>query len=83
MSALRGRGGYPRKFYGSRRIRLYSQEKLYEESAFLAYYMHWSNEEIMKLSHIDRVRWCKEVSKINSKLNAASGREEKKNIFAV
>jgi hypothetical protein len=45
--------------------------------------MHWSNEEIMNMSHIDRVRWCKEVSKINSKLNAASGREEKKNIFAV
>lgn len=56
---------------------------MYEESAFLAYYMHWSNEEIMSLSHMDRVKWCQEVSKINTKINAASGHEEKKNIFSL
>jgi hypothetical protein len=83
MPTLRRRGGYSRKFYGSRRIKLYAKEKLYEESAFLAYYMHWSNEEIMSLSHMDRVKWCQEVSKINTKINAASGHEEKKNIFSL
>lgn len=56
---------------------------MYEESAFLAYYTHWSNEEIMRLPHIDRIKWCGEISKINSKINAASGNGEKKNIFSV
>ncbi len=83
MSELRARGGRTRKFYGNRRLRLYPKERLYEESAFLAYYTHWSHEEIMRLSHIDRIKWCGEISKINSKINAASGNEEKKNIFSV
>ena len=37
--------------------------------AFLAYYLHWSNEELMKLDHWERRRWCREVSAINQKLN--------------
>lgn len=83
MSELRAGGGRSRKFYGNRRLRLYPKERLYEECAFLAYYTHWSREEIMRLSHTDRNRWCGEISKINSKINAASGGEEKKNIFSV
>ncbi len=83
MPELRAGGGRSRKFYGSRRLRLYPKERLYEECAFLAYYTHWSREEIMQLSHTDRNRWCGEISKINSKINAASGGEEKKNIFSV
>jgi len=47
----------------------YPAEKIYEEAAFIAYYLHWSMDEIMSLSHRDRLRWCKEISKINSKLN--------------
>lgn len=62
---------------------MYSKEKLYEESAFLAYYTHWSNDEIMRLPHIDRIKWCNEISKINSKINAASGNHERKNIFDI
>lgn len=62
---------------------MYDQEKLYEESAFLAYYTHWSNSEILGLSHRDRIKWCGEISKINAKINAASGREEKKNVFSI
>lgn len=49
----------------------------------MAYYTHWSNGEIMQLSHMDRIKWCEEISKINSKINAASGQEEKKNIFDI
>lgn len=37
----------------------------------------------MQLPHIDRIKWCGEISKINSKINSASGKEEKKNIFSV
>lgn len=57
---------------------LYPQKVLYEEASFLAYYLHWSHEQIMKLDHKERRRWCSEVSKINRKLN-----DEPDNIFKV
>ncbi len=37
--------------------------------AFLAYYLHWSNEDLMELNHWERRRWCQEVSAINKKLS--------------
>ena len=37
---------------------LYPQEQLFQEMAFLAYYLHW-----------ERRRWCREVSEVNQKLN--------------
>lgn len=40
--------------------------------------MHWSQEEIMGFSHRDRLRWCKEISEINSKLN-----QEPENVFKI
>lgn len=40
-----------------------------EESAFLAYYFHWTHDDVMAMPHHDRIRWCKELSKINRKLN--------------
>lgn len=56
----------------------YPENRLYEEAAFLAYYLHWSHEQIMNLEHRERRRWCEEVSKINKKLN-----DEPENIFDV
>lgn len=53
---------------------LYPQERLYQEMAFLAYYLHWSDEALMALDHWERRRWCQEVSAINKKL---SGDEQK------
>lgn len=66
------------KFYGSRSIRTYPAEKIYEEAAFIAYYMHWSHDDIMAMSHRERLRWCDEISKINSKLN-----QEPENVFKI
>lgn len=37
--------------------------------AFLSYYLHWSHDEVMRLDHKERRRWCSEISKINKKLN--------------
>lgn len=54
----------------------YPVDRIYEEAAFLAYYLHWSHEQIMSLEHRERRRWCEETSKINRKLN-----DEPKNIF--
>lgn len=78
MSALRGRDGSSFKFYGCRTIELYPKDKVYEEAAFIAYYFHWSQEEIMQMSHLDRIRWCGEISRINSKLN-----DEPENVFKI
>lgn len=48
---------------------LYPQDRLYQEMAFLGYYLHWPREELMGLDHLERRRWCREVSEINKKLN--------------
>ena len=56
----------------------YPLDKLYEEIAFIGYYMHWGRDTIMALSHSDRLRWCKEISKINSKMN-----QEPENVFKI
>lgn len=44
---------------------------MYQEMAFLAYYLHWSNDELMALDHRERRRWCREVSAINQKLSGS------------
>jgi hypothetical protein len=56
---------------------LYPADKLFEEAAFIAYYLHWGHDDIMALSHRDRIRWCGEISKINAKLN-----DEPENVFS-
>lgn len=58
----------------------YPIEKIYEEVSFIAYYFHWSHDEILHMEHRDRRRWCDEISKINRSVN---GSEEKKNPFDV
>ena len=44
---------------------LYPQEQLYQEMTFLSYYLHWSHREVMALDHLERRRWCREVSAVN------------------
>ena len=53
----------------------YPSDTLYEEVAFLAYYLHWPYEEIMALDHLERRRWVAEVSRINQQMNEASKKE--------
>ena len=36
---------------------------------FLAYYLHWPRGDVMSLSHLERRRWCREVSAVNKKLS--------------
>lgn len=42
---------------------------MFQEMTFLAYYLHWSRTEVMNLSHLERRRWCREVSAVNKKLS--------------
>ena len=69
MPALREGSGDPCKFYRSRGVKPYPADKIYEEAGFIAYYMHWARDEIFSLSHLERIRWCGEISKINRRLN--------------
>ncbi len=64
------RGG--RVFSGG--IRGYPLGRIYEEVAFIAYYFHWSYEEIMNLEHRERQRWCEEISRINRSLSGEKQR---------
>lgn len=50
-------------------LTLYPKDRLYQEMAFLAYYLHWSNSALMDMDHWERRRWCREVSAINKKLS--------------
>ena len=50
-------------------MRAYPVRLLYEEMAFIAYHIHWSHEELMRLDHRERRRWCEEISKINRVLD--------------
>ncbi|HVW83629.1 MAG TPA: DUF6760 family protein [Bryobacteraceae bacterium] len=47
----------------------YPQEALYEEVAFIAYYLHWPYEQVMSLEHRERHRWVAEISRINKHVN--------------
>lgn len=52
---------------------------MFREMSFISYYYHWGNEEVMKLEHNLRRRWCEEISAIHKSLNPSKTKE--KNIF--
>lgn len=58
---------------------MYPKDELYKEMAFISYYFHWSNQEVMSMEHALRRRWCEEISSINRSLNPSkeSSRKEK------
>ncbi len=47
----------------------YPLDDLFEEVAFVAYYLHWSLDDILNLEHGDRQRFIEEISAINRKMN--------------
>ena len=72
MPPLRGgglSGGYP-----PGGLKGYPLERLYEELVFLAYHLHWGYEELLRLDHAERRRWCQEVSRLNQRLNEEARR---------
>jgi len=38
--------------------------RLYEEVAFIAFYFHWSREDILNLTHAERLRWVNEIMRL-------------------
>lgn len=49
----------------------YPVKALYQEMAFIAHHFHWSFDELMRLEHAERRRWCREISAINRALDGA------------
>lgn len=49
--------------------------------SFISYYFHWSFDEVMKLEHGVRRRWCEEISAINSSLNPSDSKKKEKSIL--
>ncbi len=47
----------------------YPSGRLFEEVAYVAYHLHWSYEQIMRLEHRERQQWVAEVAKINKRLS--------------
>ena len=47
---------------------MYVADRLWEETAYLAYYLHWSLDEIADLPHPVRTRMISEVAKIHQQL---------------
>lgn len=52
-------------------MKAYPVKALYEEMAFIAHHFHWAHSEIMQLEHAERRRWCREISRINRRLDGA------------
>lgn len=50
-------------------MKAYPSAQLYEEMAFIAFHFHWSHAELMALEHLERRRWCREISAINRRLD--------------
>ncbi|WP_366938103.1 DUF6760 family protein [Sulfurovum sp.] len=64
MSSLRRNGGGKFPPPG---LKGYPLDKIYEEVAFIAYYFHWSEKEILQLPHWERKEWCEKISNIHQK----------------
>ena len=47
----------------------YAADRLFEEVAYVAYYLHWPLEEILDMEHPLRRRFVEEIGKINRHLS--------------
>lgn len=59
-------------------MRLTGKEELFRQISFIAYYFHWEEDRILEIPHLQRQKYCGEISRINKKANG-----EGKNIFDV
>jgi hypothetical protein len=48
-------------------------DALYQEMAFLGYYLHWPQSDLLGLEHHERRRWVAEVSRMNQALSGSKG----------
>lgn len=53
--------------------------ELYRQLSFISYYFHWPLESLLDLPHLEREKFCREISRINEQAN----RGDKKDIFQI
>jgi len=53
----------------------YPLERVQEEVAYLAYYLHWPAEELLNMEHGDRRMWVGQVADIHRRAASAAGAE--------
>jgi hypothetical protein len=52
----------------------YAADRLWEEVAYVAYYLHWSLDQILGLEHPSRNRVIEEIGKIHTRVGGGEGR---------
>jgi hypothetical protein len=48
-------------------MRLYPEEALWDEIAYLAYHLHWDLDQLLDLVHADRARLIRSVAELNDR----------------
>ena len=43
----------------------YPLDRIHEEVAYLAYYLHWQPEDLLEMEHADRRLWVRQVADIH------------------
>jgi hypothetical protein len=49
-------------------ILTYAADRLYEEVAYVAYYLHWSRDDILDLEHAERQRFVAQIAALNTRV---------------
>jgi len=47
----------------------YAADRLFEEVAYVAYYLHWPLDDILDMEHPLRTRFVEEIGAINRQIN--------------
>ena len=50
----------------------YPSDRLFEEVAYIAYYLHWPYDQIMQMEHRERQQWVAQVARQNQQINEAT-----------
>lgn len=50
----------------------YPSERLHEEVAYLAHYLHWSYDAVMSMSHLERIGWVRHTARLNEEKSRAA-----------
>ena len=46
----------------------YAADRLYEEVAYVAYYLHWSRDDILDLELTERQRFVAQIGALNTRI---------------
>jgi hypothetical protein len=48
----------------------YATDRLYAEVAYVAYYLHWSRDDILDLEHAERQRFVAQIGDLNTRIQS-------------